>query len=64
MHVRITSDPSMSDILPRRTDDNLPNFSWENITFGDWSESRMVDYEIHIPEVSLSLLRKFETAAN
>ncbi|EIM85601.1 cleft lip and palate associated transmembrane protein [Stereum hirsutum FP-91666 SS1] len=50
MHVRLTSDPSMSDILPRRTDGDLPNFMWENITFGDWKESRVVDYEVTIPE--------------
>lgn len=51
MHVRLTADPSMSDILPRRADGDLPNFMWENITFGDWKESRVVEYDIRIPEV-------------
>lgn len=63
MHVRITSDPSMSDILPRRTDGHFPNFIWENITFGDWKESRVVDYEIKIPKVRSTLLSVIPAAA-
>jgi hypothetical protein len=32
-------------------DADLPHFAWQNITFGDWNEERMVDYNIHLPEV-------------
>jgi hypothetical protein len=29
----------------------LPHFVWHDITFGNWSESRTVDYNLHLPEV-------------
>ncbi|KAH8829817.1 cleft lip and palate transmembrane protein 1-domain-containing protein [Flagelloscypha sp. PMI_526] len=29
---------------------NLPNFLWSNVTFGDWSESRTVNFDIQFPE--------------
>jgi hypothetical protein len=32
-------------------DVNLPHFVWHDITFGDWSEVRSVDYPVHLPEV-------------
>jgi hypothetical protein len=28
----------------------LPHFVWHDITFGNWSESRTVDYNLHLPE--------------
>ncbi|KAI0278880.1 cleft lip and palate transmembrane 1 [Russula aff. rugulosa BPL654] len=31
-------------------DVNLPHFVWHEITFGDWSEVRSVDYPVHLPE--------------
>lgn len=32
-------------------DVSLPHFVWHDITFGDWSEVRSVDYSVHLPEV-------------
>ncbi|KAF8897926.1 cleft lip and palate transmembrane protein 1-domain-containing protein [Infundibulicybe gibba] len=33
-----------------KEDDKLPHFVWENITFGDWKETRAVNYDIKFPE--------------
>lgn len=32
-------------------DEPLPNFVWENLTFGDWKETRSVEYDIKFPKV-------------
>jgi hypothetical protein len=32
----------------------LPTFKWENITFGDWKESRMMDLNVKLPPVCLT----------
>ncbi|KAF9266255.1 cleft lip and palate transmembrane 1, partial [Marasmius fiardii PR-910] len=35
-------------------DEGLPSFLWENITFGDYSESRVAEYNIKFPESVLN----------
>ncbi|KAH7912954.1 cleft lip and palate associated transmembrane protein [Hygrophoropsis aurantiaca] len=58
MHVYLSTSPT-GDVFSRQwtsawrkdQDEGLPNFVWENITFGDWSESRTVVYDIDIPSV-------------
>ena len=38
----------------RSSDDaDLPRFSWENITFGDWNEKRVADLDISLPQVRI-----------
>lgn len=32
-------------------DEQLPQFAWENITFGDWNEKRVVDLDVALPPV-------------
>ena len=32
-------------------DEGLPNFKWENITYGDWQETRVKDLNVTLPEV-------------
>jgi len=31
-------------------DTDLPHFVWDDITFGDWNEARMVDYDVRLPQ--------------
>lgn len=33
-------------------DEELPSFIWENITYGDWNDDRVVNLDIKLPEVS------------
>ncbi|EGO02122.1 hypothetical protein SERLA73DRAFT_120762 [Serpula lacrymans var. lacrymans S7.3] len=57
MHVYISTSPS-GDVFSRQwtsawrkdQDEGLPNFVWENITFGDWNEERTVSYDVKLPE--------------
>ncbi|KAJ3559212.1 hypothetical protein NM688_g478 [Phlebia brevispora] len=49
MHVYITTSP-YGDVFSGRERDTLPHFVWDNITFGDWTESRVVEYDINLPE--------------
>jgi hypothetical protein len=59
MHVYLTTSPSpnmfQSDWLDYRKgpDGYLPSFSWENITFGDWKDSRVEEFEVKFPEASI-----------
>lgn len=50
MHVHLTTSP-YSPFSRQGKNEDLPHFVWDNITFGDWSDSRAVEYEIDIPEV-------------
>ncbi|KAH7931150.1 cleft lip and palate associated transmembrane protein [Leucogyrophana mollusca] len=57
MHVYLSTSPT-GDVFSRQwtsawrkdQDEGLPNFVWENIMFGDWSESRTITYDVNIPE--------------
>jgi hypothetical protein len=33
-------------------DEGLPSFVWENITYGDWNDARIIDLDVKLPEVS------------
>ncbi|KAG2156434.1 cleft lip and palate associated transmembrane protein [Suillus clintonianus] len=56
MHVYFSTSPN-GDVFSRQwtsawredQDAGLPNFIWENITFGDWKETRVVSYDINLP---------------
>lgn len=54
MHVYFTSSNQV-DAFKRKGEPELPHFVWENITFGDWDESRTIDLDIKLPEVSVVL---------
>ncbi|KAJ3495697.1 hypothetical protein NLJ89_g10588 [Agrocybe chaxingu] len=56
MHVYLSTSPK-GDVFTKWTEgyrknraEDLPNFVWKNITYGDYSDSRVVDYEIKFPE--------------
>ncbi|CAL1701068.1 unnamed protein product [Somion occarium] len=56
MHVYLSTNPT-GDVFSsrwtngyRKNDDvDLPKFVWDNITFGDWKDSRTVDYDVKLP---------------
>ncbi|CAA7258577.1 unnamed protein product [Cyclocybe aegerita] len=59
MHVYLSTS-AKGDVFTKWTegyrknrDEGLPNFVWKNITYGDYSDSRTVDYEIKFPEYVL-----------
>lgn len=60
MHVYLNTNPK-GDVFSRKWtsgyrkngDEDLPHFVWENITFGDWKESRTAEYDVKLPPVSL-----------
>jgi hypothetical protein len=62
MHVHLSTSP-LGDVFSKKwtsgyrkdPDAGLPSFVWENITFGDWSDSRVIDYEVSLPEASAIL---------
>ena len=63
MHVYLSTSPTGDVFSSKWTsgyrenqDADLPHFVWDNITFGDWSDIRTVDYDVNLPPVSKSLL--------
>jgi hypothetical protein len=45
LHFHLSTDPLYSK------ETGLPHFVWHDITFGNWSETRTVDYNLQLPEV-------------
>ncbi|KAJ7639355.1 cleft lip and palate associated transmembrane protein [Roridomyces roridus] len=61
MHVHLSTSPNGDVFSPKWTsgyrkdqDEGLPSFVWDNITFGDWNEARVVEYDIKFPESVLN----------
>jgi hypothetical protein len=62
MHVYLTTSPN-GDVFSNQwtsgwrqnRDKDLPHFVWENLTFGNWKDSRIVEMDIKFPEVSILL---------
>ncbi|PFH49245.1 hypothetical protein AMATHDRAFT_148054 [Amanita thiersii Skay4041] len=56
MHVYLSSLPSgnvfnqWTNRWRKDQDEGLPHFIWENITFGDYNDARVVEFEIKFPE--------------
>ena len=50
MHVYLTTNPH-GNVFGGPELNTLPHFVWKNITFGDWSDSRTVEYEVKLPKV-------------
>ncbi|KAJ6458642.1 cleft lip and palate associated transmembrane protein [Mycena vitilis] len=56
MHVHLSTSPigdvfsaKWTSVYRKDQDEGLPNFVWSNLTFGDWSETRVVEYDIKFP---------------
>ncbi|TFL05805.1 cleft lip and palate transmembrane protein 1-domain-containing protein [Pterulicium gracile] len=50
MHVYFSTSRTGGISFGRGQDAGLPQFVWENITFGDWSESRTEHFEVDFPK--------------
>ncbi|KAJ7498471.1 cleft lip and palate associated transmembrane protein [Mycena latifolia] len=56
MHVHLSTSP-IGDVFSAKwtsgyrkdQDEGLPSFVWENLTFGDYNEARVVEYNINFP---------------
>lgn len=49
MHVYLTTSPHPTGVFYAHQED-LPHFVWDNITFGDWNDHRVVEYDVRLPE--------------
>lgn len=56
MHVYLSTSPTGEVFANQWTserrdnqDDKLPHFVWENITYGDWSDTRTTDFVVDLP---------------
>ena len=58
MHVYLSTSPT-GDVFGHQRKENhdkdLPNFVWENLTLGNWKDSRTVEMDVKFPEVSIVL---------
>ncbi|TRM66436.1 cleft lip and palate transmembrane protein 1-domain-containing protein [Schizophyllum amplum] len=53
VHVYFSTSPRGSDVLSQKyrgDREPLPHIAWENVTFGDWTDSRTIDLDIRLPE--------------
>jgi hypothetical protein len=48
MHVYLSTDPK-GDVFGHK--EPLPNFVWDDITFGDWNEARVIDLDVNFSQV-------------
>lgn len=53
MHVYLSTSQSNDVFIQSKSkaDKDLPRFVWENITFGDFNEARVVELDVKFPEV-------------
>jgi hypothetical protein len=65
MHVYLSTSPN-GDVFSKWTsayrknrDEDLPHFVWENITYGDYNDHRVVDFEVNFPDVCVGLALVF-----
>lgn len=48
MHVYLSTN-SEGDVFGHK--EPLPHFVWDDITFGDWNEARVIDFDVNFPKV-------------
>ena len=48
MHVYLSTNPN-GDVFGHK--EPLPHFVWNDITFGDWNEARVIDLDVKLPKV-------------
>ena len=51
MHVHLSTSPTGDVFSGRSKAAGLPSLVWQNITFGDWNERRVAEFEVKLPEV-------------
>ncbi|VDC07280.1 unnamed protein product [Peniophora sp. CBMAI 1063] len=52
LHVHLSTDPFGQVFAAKRAgrDADLPSFAWYNISYGNWSDARLTDLEVPIPQ--------------
>ncbi|KAI9467040.1 cleft lip and palate associated transmembrane protein [Lactarius psammicola] len=50
LYFHLSTDPTGREFAGHSKETGLPRFVWHDITFGNWSEARTVDYNVHLPE--------------
>jgi hypothetical protein len=50
MHVCVSMSPHGESCAVRGPRKELPRVVWENITFGDWKDSRVADWNVSLPK--------------
>ena len=58
MYVYLSTSPD-GDAYRKDNDEGLPHFLWENITYGDYNDHRVLNFEVKFPDVSIPLARVF-----
>lgn len=53
MHVYLSTTPE-GDVFGH--EEPLPHFVWDDITFGDWNEARVIDLDVNFPKVCFHLV--------
>jgi hypothetical protein len=54
LHFCLSMSPHGDTCTPSTSRGSLPRFVWENITFGDWKETRTAEFNVQIPPVRLT----------
>ena len=62
MHVYLSTSPN-GDVFTEWTstyrnnrDEGLPQFVWKNITYGNYADNRVINFDIDFPDARCSLL--------
>lgn len=50
LYFHLSTDPTGQVFAGHPKETGLPHFVWNDITFGNWSETRTIDYNVHLPE--------------
>jgi hypothetical protein len=66
MHVYFSTSPTGDVFSPVGLKDRvsgegdlLPSFVWDNISFGVWDDSRVADFNVSLPEASMTTYECF-----
>jgi hypothetical protein len=57
MHVFLSTSPNgnvlteWASTYRKSRDENLPQFVWKNITYGDYTETRVINFDVNFPDV-------------
>ena len=58
MHVYLSTSPDGNVFTQngwkKNQDEGLPHFVWKDITFGDYNDNRVVEFEVKFPDVSIT----------
>jgi len=57
MHVYLSTSPNgdmftkWTSTYQKNRDEGLPQFVWKNITYGDYTDSRVINFDVNFPDV-------------